>query len=119
MPILNSTPSSCSHSSVSLIAVTPQLLYPVLPEKKRRFCSLRSLSRSGSSKIKKTSLQVITLTVTDGVVVTGIVQSFNELYQRSSNHGAWFNELLITCKLGVTALKETHHVSDSAGLREH
>ena len=35
-----------------------------------------------------------------GVVVTGIVQSFNELYQCSSNHSAWFNELLVTCRLG-------------------
>ena len=37
--------------------------------------------------------------VTGGVIVTEIVQSFNELYQRSSNHGAWFNELLVTCRL--------------------
>ena len=39
------------------------------------------------------------LYVTDDVVVTEIVQSFNELYQRLSNHSAWFNELLVTCRL--------------------
>ena len=37
--------------------------------------------------------------VTGGVVVTEIVQLFSELYQRSSNYSAWFNELLITCRL--------------------
>ena len=37
--------------------------------------------------------------VTGGVIVTEIVQSFNELYQRLSNYGAWFNELLVTCRL--------------------
>ena len=39
------------------------------------------------------------INVTGDVVVTEIVQLFNELYQRSFNHGAWFNELLVACRL--------------------
>ena len=51
---------------------------------------------SGSGLVNLSAAISFVGTVTGGVVVTGIVQSFNELYQRSFNHGAWFNELLVT-----------------------